>query len=513
MSVLMTGKINVRQWLLPAFLISFAIKMVLAASIPFSGDEAYFLIWGQRPDFGFYDHPPMVGWLLWLMLRISNAEWVLRLPVVLFTSFVGYGLYRLLRDWDAEKAAWAALLFWVSPINLMGVLITTDTGLILFSFICVWWLSRAMQSGLTKHFIWAGLAFGFAVLSKYFAALLGVAILAYWATTPQARVNSRGFIWFCLATLPAIALNVYWNYGHCWANIMFNVYNRHENAGFAWYKPFFYLALQLYLLTPLAAWLLFKQRHRASELLTDQRFRLFAWVFTVPMLIFALISFEKVIGWHWVLSFYPFMFALLVWWLDVGALRKVLRFMLGYTALHVLAFAVILIMPISAWQHTPYAKGALLMLKPNELLEQLAPFHGKYALATEGYSMAAILTYHAGENVMVFGEGSSHARHDDIVTDFRQLQGRNILVLLKNPPTFEKYGPYFKSIEFSEINFYASKYYLVLGVGFNFEAYRAGVLRRVKDQYYAIPNFLPMGGCYFCERYFPQEACRSKHRP
>lgn len=501
---------GVQAWLLPAFLATLALKLALAAFIPFSGDEAYFLIWGQRPDFGFYDHPPMVGWLLWLMLRLGDAEWLLRLPVVLFTSFIGYGLYRLLHDWDAEKAAWAALLFWLSPINLLGVLITTDAGLIFFSFLTVWWLARALQSGLTKHFFWAGLAFGLACLSKYFAALLGIAILLYWATTPQARAQHRGMVLFCLAAVPAIALNLYWNYGHCWTNILFNVYNRHENAGLAWHKPLYYLALHLYLLTPLAAWFLFQQRRRAAELWTAQRFRLFAYVFAVPMLVFALLSFTKVIGLHWVLSFYPFLFALLVWWLDSEQLRKLRSFLLAYSGLHVLAFAVILLLPTTVWQHTPYARGALLMLKPQELLEQLTSYPGKYALATEGYSMAAILTYHAGENVLVFGAGSSHARHDDIVTDFRQLQGRNIMVLLKDPPEFEKFGPYFKSIEFGEVNFYGAKYYLVLGSGFNYEAYREGVLRRVKEQYYAIPHYLPIGGCYFCERYFPQETCRPK---
>ena len=84
------------------------------------------------------------------------------------------------------------------------------------------------------------------------------------------------------------------------------------------------------------------------------------------------------------------------------------------------------------------------------------------------------------------------------------------MILLKNPPVFDQYGPYFRSIEFSEINLYFAKYYLVLGSGFNYTAYREGVLRRVKQQYYAIPNYLPMGGCYFCERYFPQESCRPK---
>lgn len=499
-----------QTWLLPVFMATLLIKLILAAAIPFSGDEAYFLIWGQRPDFGFYDHPPLVGWLLWLMLRISDAEWVLRLPVVFFTSFIGYGLYRLLRGWDTEKAAWAALLYWVSPMNLMGVLITTDAGLIFFSFLCVGLLSRALQSGMTRHFVGAGLAFGLALLSKYFVALLGIAILLYWVSTPQARAHSRGFVWFCLATLPAIALNVYWNYSHCWANIMFNIYNRHESAGFAWHKPFYYLLMQIYLLTPLAVWLLFKQRRRVKALLSEPHFRLFAFVFTIPALIFALISFEKIIGLHWVLSFYPFAFALLVWCLDTGQLRKMLRFMWVYASLHVLAFAVILLMPLSVWQHTTYAKGALLMLKTTELLEQLAPYRSRYALATDGYSMAAILSYQAGENVMVFGPGSSHARHDDIVTDFRRYQGRNIMILLKNPPVFDQYGPYFRSIEFSEINLYFAKYYLVLGSGFNYAAYREGVLRRVKQQYYAIPNYLPMGGCYFCERYFPQESCRPK---
>ena len=85
--------LSARRALFPLLAATFALKLLLAAFVPFSGDEAYFLIWGQRPDFGFYDHPPMVGWLLWLMLRVSEAEWVLRLPVVLFTSFIGYGLY------------------------------------------------------------------------------------------------------------------------------------------------------------------------------------------------------------------------------------------------------------------------------------------------------------------------------------------------------------------------------------------------------------------------------------
>ena len=165
--------LNPRGALFPLLAATFALKLLLAAFVPLSGDEAYFLIWGQRPDFGFYDHPPMVGWLLWLMLRVSDAEWVLRLPVVLFTSFIGYGLYRLLRDWDEEKAALIALIYLLSPMNWLGFIITTDAGLIFFSFITVWLLVRGLQSGKTKHFVWAGVAFGLACLAKQRGEILG----------------------------------------------------------------------------------------------------------------------------------------------------------------------------------------------------------------------------------------------------------------------------------------------------------------------------------------------------
>ena len=44
-------------------------------------DEAYFVLWGRSPDLGFYDHPPMIGWLLAPLVALSNADWVARLPV------------------------------------------------------------------------------------------------------------------------------------------------------------------------------------------------------------------------------------------------------------------------------------------------------------------------------------------------------------------------------------------------------------------------------------------------
>jgi hypothetical protein len=41
-----------------------ALKLLMAATFPFTGDEALFHQWGMHPAWHYSDHPPLVGWLL-----------------------------------------------------------------------------------------------------------------------------------------------------------------------------------------------------------------------------------------------------------------------------------------------------------------------------------------------------------------------------------------------------------------------------------------------------------------
>src|SRR5262249_42144373 len=124
---------------------------------------------------GYYDHPPMIGWLFILLLKVSNAVWWLRLPVTLLPFALAAGVYCVLRRIDEGKAALAALAFLLLPANVWAVLITTDTPLILFSSASVFafWLGLEKKSVLWQAL--AGAFLGLAFLSKYFAVLLGVA--------------------------------------------------------------------------------------------------------------------------------------------------------------------------------------------------------------------------------------------------------------------------------------------------------------------------------------------------
>jgi hypothetical protein len=125
----------------------------------------------------------------------------------------------------------------------------------------------------------------------------------------------------------------------------------------------------------------------------------------------------------------------------------------------------------------------------------------------DGYSNAVTLGYNLRRYVLVFGQASSHARHDDILTDFRALGGSNMLILRKSEPDLPYYRQFFRTVSVDSFTVRGARFWQVKGEGFDYAVYREKILASVKQKYYAIPPWLPQRACYFCDRYFPDEKC------
>jgi hypothetical protein len=451
----------------------------------------------------------MIGWLLYLMHRISNATWLLRLPVTLLPFALAAGVYYVLRRADETKAALAALAFMLLPANVCAVLITTDTPLIFFSFASV----LAFWQGLVRKApAWQALAgafLGFAFLSKYFAVLLGLAYVVYTVCSPRGQRDWRGLALVVVFSLPFAMVNLWWNYEHCWANLMFNAYNRNAGAGsgWSWKTPLLYAVSLLYVLSPVALWQLAKGRESVRAALADPGLRFFAFMFAFPFGFFAVLSLVKLVGLHWLLGFVPFFFVLAGWVLSREQLRASIAYLGAFSVLHVAVIAVAGALPLETWRNTRVYDGIVYHVRIDDVLRELRPYEGQFALAADGYSPAVTASYYSGKYFFVFGKGSFYARHDDILTDFRPLDGKDILILREDPPEDPDFRPYFKTVEYKQFTVAGATFHLVLGRGFDFGAYREGVLKPVRDRLYAIPPYLPQGRCYFCERYFGAPAC------
>jgi 4-amino-4-deoxy-L-arabinose transferase-like glycosyltransferase len=417
---------------------------------------------------------------------------VLRLPALLLPVLVALLVRHALVAWfgrDADTADLAAIAVLLVPLNVLGVLVTTDTPLVLLSV-------ASMIAFARQRFLLAGVLLGLAFLSKYFAVLLGLAYLV-WAVAAR-RPAAFGLV--VLGALPAGLLNLYWNWQACWCNVMFNAINRHDNAGLSLATPALYAASLAYLAAPLL-WYAWRGRARLRAALSRpaEGALLAAWL--VPLLAFALISPVRRIGLHWLLAFVPALALSVALALERRALVVTLRWFGALAVVHAAAFAVLVSLPLETWKSTRlYSRLVLLADKP-AVLEPLGPLLARYRLATEGYALAAELGFHTRRIVPVFGRGSSHARHDDILTDWRRQQGRDFLILRRDPPVLQDYAPYFREVEAREVRARGAVFHAVLGRGFDYAAYREGVLKPVRERWYRIPPWLPVGGCYFFERY------------
>jgi len=501
---------TVRAGFFGTLVLTLAFKFWLARTLPMTGDEAYFVYWGVYPDFGFYDHPPMVGWILALLLQLSRSEWVLRLPVIVLPALMAFAMLHYLRRSDAGKADaayLAALAFLLLPVNVWNVLITTDTPLVLFSFVSALCFAAALRSESQALYAASGAMLGLAFLSKYFAVLLGMVYLAYVLMQPAGRRSWRGLATVVACALPFALFNAWWNYEHCWANLQFNVYNRHDDAGWSLRTPALYVLSVLYMLCPVALYQFWRGRAALETGPGAARARFFMLAWTAPLAVFALLSLVKQIGLHWLLSFVPFFFIAAALLLNAAQLKKSVIYLAVFSLIHVAAIVACSLLPMELWKSSRLYDGIVFHVKTAELLQRLEPYAGKYEFSADGFSPAVTASYASGKYFFVFGTASSHGRHDDILTDFSTLAGKNILVLRKNPPNPADYAPYFAKVEFREFELHGASFYLVLGEGFDYPRYREQVLRPLRDRYYRIPSYLPLGHCYFCERYFPDEPC------
>jgi len=533
-SVFDRGRGDWARKIIPVILISLAVKCLLARYFLFNGDEAYFTLWGKHISAGYYDHPPMIGWLLHLLLYVGDSVLLLRLLPIVFSTAVGVGLYMLLKPYDERKAYLVFVLFMVCPMNTMFILVAPDDPLLLFSFLSVFFLFRAERAtdftdytdlvfssvnpckSVSKnveirrsylYYFLSGVFWGLAFLSKYFAVLLVFSYLVYFLSVCKkiensklktqnsklflplclARSRIKGILLFVLGATPFVAQNALWNYQNGWPNIMHNWFNRFgSNPNPAVNLLCLGLSL-LYLMTPPVVYFLVKNRSRILQAFRQEDFRVLALSALVPLCVFVLVSLKKSVGPHWYWSFLPCAFVVAGLTLDANQIVKSIKFSCVFSLIQACLFLAVPLAPLESLKGLVSERdraSLIFYIHPEKVERLLEQYRGDFVFATRSYSSSALLEYHCGDRVIVFGNGSRHARQDDIRTDFRELDatcGQGL------PPGT---GPGAKPDD-------TGSFFLVLGYDFKYQGYRQKYLRSIMSRFYQIPAWLPHANNFF----------------
>lgn len=478
-----------------ALAITTILKLLLVGLVPITGDEAYFVIWGENLDYGYYDHGAMTGWWLAATLWLGKNEWTVRLPAVLTSVAVGFMIWRTLRPIDAQKAGWVATLYLWSPHSVLNIFMTTDTPLIFFSALSGVFAFRACRDDRKLDFLLAGVFLGLAFLSKYFAVLLGVAYAVIFLFC-VGRPRIVGLLLTFIGVLPSAAVNIAWNYSHGWSNIVFNLYNRQDEGGFTPMTPVLFLGTTLLLLGPLA-WYLFRPRFPGRQKLSaawaewkQTGLIVFAMAFLIPQVVFLLVSFTNRVGVHWPLSFYAFAFLTLPALFTPAALRRMANVMAVIGVVLVVGLAIGVSMPVELAKEHPSYASIIMGTSPYEVLSRTRQINPDALIATPSYSKSALLGFYHDRYVPVLGEGSHHARQDDFLTDLRELERKDILIITHKMSQAEECFPWFRQASVQEFALHGTDFFVVDGRGFRYPIYHRRVLRDIAKSYYRIPSWL-----------------------
>ncbi len=248
-------RISRKYWLL---LLGFLLlHAVLAATLPVSGDEAYYWDCSRHVAWSYFDQPPLVIWaMVPFRLVLGDTRLAVRSPALLFSFLLGLFLLGLIRRLGGgeREASWAYIVLHGMPLFFLGAFYTsTDIGMTAL-WVAATWAAVALAQGETKAWWGFGVAIGLGFLAKFPIVLVLPALLPVLLTREGRRqlLTLRPYAAAAVATVLTAPVWI-WGARHNWANITFQLEGRHSVHAIGLRYLLEFIGANLLLATPFLA--------------------------------------------------------------------------------------------------------------------------------------------------------------------------------------------------------------------------------------------------------------------
>lgn len=222
----LTDPTRTQSWRLLLLLIvaMTAWRLVIAALMPVTQDEAYYFDWARSLAWGYFDHPPGVALLGLGTLLEPGSALMARLGGIMAGTLTLLALVRFYRNCgltDQRDLTLALILAFATLPGLVGGVITTpDTALALGWALALHEGERAL-AGERRRWLTAGLAIGLGLLGKYTMVLIGPILLWAILRSDWRALRTPWPYLGALAALLVFAPNILWNANHDWLTMRF----------------------------------------------------------------------------------------------------------------------------------------------------------------------------------------------------------------------------------------------------------------------------------------------------
>lgn len=314
--VIMEASYQKKFWLLAAGL--FILRLLLAPLFSLVPQEAYYWMYSEKLDIGYFDHPPMVAYSIRAFTEIfGDNELGVRFGTMVFSLGSMFLLFRLASVLYDQKTAFWAVVFLNLTIffNIHSLTTTPDSPLLFFWLLTMGLFYKALNTKGYAYWILMGIAVGLALFSKYSGVFLYAMVGLFLLVSKEHRkliFSPKPYV-ALIASVITFSPVIYWNYANGWASFLFQSSTRAE--GMRQLKVDYFgqlIASQLYELTPLffigfilVGIKMYREFRQKSDFSTK-----YSAVFSWPMIIFFfLVSFTSLVKMNWILPAYLILLA------------------------------------------------------------------------------------------------------------------------------------------------------------------------------------------------------------
>lgn len=219
-----------RAWAAGWVVAATVLRFVCVAPLPLGNGEAYYYSWSRFLDWSYYDHPPLVAWMVRVTTAFGVSATTVRLGPILAAGVFGLLFYRLAERIVRPRAAFFALVLVTAiPAFLASSFILNPEAPLAPLWVGVLLTVHSMRERDEAFLpILAGVLLGVAFLAKYTAVLLVPAAFVYIAASvPTRRWLRRPSFYAGGAVALFFALPVVvWNAARGWPSIRLHLLER-----------------------------------------------------------------------------------------------------------------------------------------------------------------------------------------------------------------------------------------------------------------------------------------------
>ena len=247
-------KEQVIKYFITIILFQLSFWFFISSNLTIHPDEADHWVWSRFLSWGYYEHPPMIAFVIRFFTIIFGDTWyaieICSQSLSLLTILFMFLLAKELFGW--EVALLSVITLESMPMFFIGSsILTIDSPLILFWIMTTYLFLKGLKEDKKGFLLLSGVTFGLGLLSKYTMILLTASIFLYLVVSPHHRVllkRKEPYLSFLIGLI-IFSPVIFWNAQNDWLSFKYQ-FTKGLTGGEKGGQFFFFIGSQFVILGP-----------------------------------------------------------------------------------------------------------------------------------------------------------------------------------------------------------------------------------------------------------------------